>query len=74
MPLISGNGSLGGLPASFRPGLIATFSRWPPTVTLRTSVVVDIGSGRRAPHWVALAAELAGFLFRPRLRPASQDE
>ena len=46
MPLISSNGNLGGLPGSLRPGLIATRSRWPPTSTLRTSAVVDIGSRR----------------------------
>src|SRR5271157_500291 len=63
MPLISSNGVLGGRPASLRPGLIATRSNWRPTVTLRTSLVVDIVSRRGASHRVALPAELAGALL-----------
>src|SRR5271157_5071463 len=63
MPLISSNGYLGTPPASFGPGLIATRSSWPPTVTVRISAVVVIGSGRGTPHRVALTAELAGALL-----------
>src|SRR5271167_3792109 len=63
IPLISSNGILGAPSASFRPGLIATRSSRPPTVTLRTSVVVDIGSRRGAAHRVALPAGLAGTLL-----------
>ena len=53
MPLISSSGCLGGPPATLRPGRTATRSCRPSTVTLRTSAVVNIGSGRSALNRVA---------------------
>src|ERR1039458_5870654 len=66
MPLISSSGGrCGCVPAAagFRAGRTLTRSSWRPTATLRTSAVVDIGSGRGALHRVGLAAELPRALF-----------
>src|ERR1035438_9972000 len=57
MPLISSSGGrCGCVPAAagFRAGRTLTRSSWRPTATLRTSAVVDIGSGRGALHRVGL--------------------